>query len=66
MYKNSFSKLENQHVRHQATHKVDCQPDGSIWSPQASLFLLLFNGLSEDILYQCIMYSVSYQTSGHT
>ena len=33
-----FSKLVNHHqLRHQATHKVDCQPGDCIWSLEFSL-----------------------------
>ena len=36
MYDHVFSKLANHQIRHQATHKVGCQPGDCIWSLQSS------------------------------
>ena len=36
MYDHPFSKLANHQIRHQATHKVGCQPGACIWSLQYS------------------------------
>ena len=32
MYDHAFSKLVNHKIKHQATHKVGCQPGDCIWS----------------------------------
>ena len=37
MYDHTFSKLAIHQIRHQATHKVGCQPGDCIWSLQSSL-----------------------------
>ena len=35
-YDHTFSKLANHQIRHQATHKMGCQPSDYIWSLQSS------------------------------
>ena len=32
MYDHAFSKLASHQIKHQATHKVDCQPGDCMWS----------------------------------
>ena len=36
MYDHTFSKLANHQIRHQAKHKVGCQPGDYIWSLKSS------------------------------
>ena len=36
MYDNTFSKFAIHQIRHQATHKVGCQPGDYIWSLESS------------------------------
>ena len=36
MYDHTFSKFTNHQIRHEATHKVGCQPGDCIWSLESS------------------------------
>ena len=36
MYDHTFAKFSNRQIRHEATHKVNCEPGDCIWSLQSS------------------------------
>ena len=60
MYDHTFSKLANHQIRHQATHKVGCQPGACIWSFQYSsgvcvgMYGLTYSRITpEETVYLC-------------
>ena len=54
MYDHTFSKLTNHQIRHQATHKVGCQPGDCIWSLYCS------SGVCVGMYGLAYMYSLYY------